>query len=808
MGSLHSESVADTLKSCFPAENWDNYIENQEAVIDVKLNEIEKDVEEVIIDFLKGDDGGVLVLESIDYSQRDSWSKYILNNSVDYEIPQVEVWSHSSRICKNIFDRAKLETKSIYSVIYGGSTNIEKAIEDDLGDDKKEEVLLEVVPIKLNTFIDNKAIIIILEAHLISRSLNQSELVRFGSGRLLQDVFDFLGLDNNNKIVFIGDPYALTYGKIEDSSLDFETLNELYEGKICNFRQPISKEIEVGIFTLRKHLANCIDHKLFNNLDYVFDNSLIELAQNKVEEELKKWFVDKIQSEPNYCILFFSKIDALKSNLWIKNNVIMTGQEISQGDLLIVHNNVNLPDITGFNQPRKIVNGSFLLIKEVKDNKSFTIPIRQSPQPIILNFIKLEVTCLSINSKPEPDLWILENYFKSDDDLSKEEKIAFRIFINYRINEEKRNSPYIKSKEFVQLLENELFISLSKEEKDAIKILANNYNLPKEQKVKINTTQDARKLLSQSYQKYLKGIFFKIRETDFFVNAVFVKYGWSLTVHKALGSTYNEIVINGYQGENRGINNESYFRWLYSALTTAKNKVSIVNAQRINPLLHCEFVDNIEFFVSKKIMNKRFIVYNEIDIPKNLKDKFAGLNNSNVIGTIYNLSKLLEKISCILVSTKKFNDYLTKAIFSVQQSVSSSIIISFNNKGEKDNWAVSNISIEKVDKNIEQEIKSYIQILYSSQSRISINELNDFRKEIYLNWVQRLKKYGFIVNVVESHDNQDVLLIENSSESIKLRIWYGTSVIEKSNGFINKIHVIEKTGDSISNSVKNIILNE
>ena len=167
------------------------------------------------------------------------------------------------------------------------------------------------------------------------------------------------------------------------------------------------------------------------------------------------------------------------------------GQEISKGDLLIVNNNVSIPDFTGFNQPRKIVNGSSLLINEVIDRRLFTISVKHLNQPVNLAFIKLKVNCLSISSKPDTEIWILENYFNNDDDLSKEESIAFRIFINQKVLEERKNSPFIDSKEFVMLLENELFISLLKEEQEAIKKIAKNYDLPKEAKFSVKPTPNA-----------------------------------------------------------------------------------------------------------------------------------------------------------------------------------------------------------------------------------------------------------------------------------------------------------------------------
>jgi len=121
---------------------------------------------------------------------RDSWLRFATNEAVNHNIPQVEKWSHSARISKKIQKRSNIETEGIYSIIYGGSDIEEQNAYSDT--DGQEEELLEVIPLKSSKDIDEKALIIITEAHLISRSLSQSELLRFGSGRLLEDIIKFI----------------------------------------------------------------------------------------------------------------------------------------------------------------------------------------------------------------------------------------------------------------------------------------------------------------------------------------------------------------------------------------------------------------------------------------------------------------------------------------------------------------------------------------------------------------------------------------------------------------------------------------
>ena len=46
--------------------------------------------------------------------------------------------------------------------------------------------------------------------------------------------------------------------------------------------------------------------------------------------------------------LFYSKKDCLKTNKWVKKQCLKNGENLSIGDLLIVNNNVSIPNESGF----------------------------------------------------------------------------------------------------------------------------------------------------------------------------------------------------------------------------------------------------------------------------------------------------------------------------------------------------------------------------------------------------------------------------------------------------------------------------
>ena len=488
--------------------------------------------------------------------------------------------------------------------------------------------------------------VVIHEAHLINRSLNQSDLLRFGSGRLLEDIMQFLDPRSNRKIIFIGDPYSLTYGKTEDSALHIPTLKELYEKKIIHYRSPISENPSKSKDQLSVELATSIENKLFNNLSYNFDSdSLIHASREDVEKKLEKWFRKPSNFEPNKAILFYSRTDCLKTNLWIKKSFLKNGKTLAKGDLLIMDNNIIIPDPTGLQYPKRIVNGMYFSVVEIKEAQSFTISIKQSERPVILNFTELVVKCLSLDGSPTSKVWILNNYFESGDNLSREEKIAFRVFINNRLNNLKKESRFTDSEFYNQLLNDSRYLDLSDDEKEAVKKLALNYHLEKESKNKVATTQNARKVLSYFNKKYTLSLYIQLRNNDPLVNAAFVNYGWAITVHKALSSTFDDVIIKGFRKENDGINNESYFRWLYSGLATAENTISLISPQYLNPLMNCTFRDEAEIDQVDDSKKRNSLLFFQDYQPSNeYSGKLGSVENQHAIGAICEISNALSSL--------------------------------------------------------------------------------------------------------------------------------------------------------------------
>jgi hypothetical protein len=803
----YSNELGNALSKVFDAKDWDEHIQMPSTRVEIeRVIEIEKDVEKSIEKFLRTEGSGILVLESMHSELRDDWAKFIVSQSVDFKIPQTEMWVHSARIARKVSARIGIDLQSVYNTIYGGNTKANKKADADQESeetDGTEEQQQEQVPIRTDDSIDESAVVILHEAHLVSRSLHQSELLRFGSGRLLEDLFQFLNLkETNRKLICIGDPYSLSYGKDTDSALNIETLSQNYDGDLTHFRQPLESGKTIGKQGLLNELATGIELDKFSNLIYPWsENDLEEVTKDTIPKYLMKWFSTPIESEPSNGVMVYSKKDASTINNWVKNNCLKNGEDLSVNDLLLISNNVTIPDDSGFQRPTKLYNGMYLLVKDIGQTTVKQISIRQSNNPIKLSFTRITVRCLSISASPETEVYLLDNYFVNDAGLTKEEQIAFRVFVNNLVNELIKANSFETSEEY-RLMEQEApYQEIDSEVLDLKKKLKEGERV----RTELDRKEIAQRKFKSGYKKkHRRRILSQVIKTDPFVNAVHAKYGWALTVHKAIGSKFSNAIINAYQGENRGIRNAEYFRWLYSASVSAVQNLWVANPQEINPLTETLFENNLESSAPKERPQKSsLILFSEYNIPERFITIVSNGLKPSVSGTICELTKILDGSGISLTRTLPLGDYLTKATYSEIDS-GKKFVLAIDNKGAKSSYGVSSIRIDTNDgvavEKIEKGIEEFRQ-LKNPTDTAGFDFPTDFRYPIYQKWSSTLASNELSFDLLEQHKHQDIFRISDDAGKVAvIRVWYGDD------GFFRKVVVLEKSEDQLGEDIENWLL--
>lgn len=786
------EEIAKAIKSIFPSDEYIQDYSFDTGVICKQDIIVGKGAKSTIDTFMQTEGNDLLVLTSMDAEERDNWAKYIFSIADNYRIPEIQGLCHSNRISRRLGQRG-IEASSLYSFIYGGN---------ETSEDEEDDEAMQVIPIRSDAGLDERALLMVYDAHLVSRSLSQSDLLRFGTGRLLEDFIAFANPASERKIVFIGDPYMLSFGSSDDSAINVANLQTICEDRVIHYyHQPACDSHESCKESLKCSLAKSMDAQLFNNLNYAFDDgSIVEIRKDAITDKMKEWFMAPLQQEPKQSVLFFKKSDCLKTNLWVKHHCLNNGKELAAGDLLIANNNIYIPDETGFGNPKRVLNGMYFTVKDVLEKHSETISIKAYPRPMFLSFTKISVKCLSLSGQ-DAEIWVLDNYLDCSDELTKEEQIAVNVFINRRITERKKSSPFAKTEFYSQLLSDADYQALSNDEKEAIENIIQNRSVQKEDRVPVKTTKVARSLLKCYYDRYESDIQRSSRENDPLINVMYAKYAWAITVHKAVGSEFDNVILKGFRTENDGICNESYFRWLYSGLCVTAGVFYIAQPQYVHPFMNCT-VSETDSGVNPP---KQLLIYDGYKVPSRFSDMV--LNNVNASAAICELAKLIEPSGYILEVVKPCNDYLTKAVFSVPQGIKKKLVIDIHNKGAKDSYGISAIRMEPNELVDATCIEQCIDTVFSQA--VSYNksvDTPDYILEVVKVFGEQMKERGFKLEVVSSKDYQIVCKITSDNGNAMLCLWYGTSLESHSKGFINKIEMFDVTDTTIASEVREMIV--
>lgn len=547
--SLSNESF-NLFKEVFRADKFDlnemyeetvNYNDYSTELDFENLYSDQKSALKEITSFVKSEEEQIFILQGTSLSGKTHLIPFIQDIAFNNNISEVKLFASSARVANNLLKDSNLEFNSMYSQIYGGTSQDEDNIE--LDDNDKETIDLEIVPLKKCDDVE-ETIFIIDESHLISDNYHQSIDLRFGSGKLLEDFITFSDLKSTKrKLIFVGDSFQLSIGKKEESALNPTYLEEKYEFKTRAF-QLIDKENKSEIVKQALSAVNCVRQERFNNLSFKIGESFKKLEK----EDLLPTITNSLRNNSNAHILSFSNYDAQEINFWIKKSILKNGTDLSENDLMIFSNNIRVEDENDpFAEPKKIYNGQFGTVTSVSE-------------PIIKNNLKTNLTFREVNIKLQDSghnlkFFSFENFRLSDKgELSKDETISYKILLNQLAEKELENFKSGKLHSDDELTE-------------LLKKLEN------EERVKTKVNRKIQKLLSNKPSSE----FYKYK------NSAQLRFGWALTVHKAMSYKWDEVFFNVETGG--GKTNETYFKWIYTGLIRATHKVNLINYKSINPFM-------------------------------------------------------------------------------------------------------------------------------------------------------------------------------------------------------------------------------
>lgn len=118
--NAYDEDIEKAVKSIFPADEYIQEYSIDTEIIHKKDIIVGEEAKTAINTFMQAEGNDILVLTSMDASERDNWSKYLFSIADNYKIPEVQGLCHSTRISRRLRSRG-IEATSLYSFIYGGN---------------------------------------------------------------------------------------------------------------------------------------------------------------------------------------------------------------------------------------------------------------------------------------------------------------------------------------------------------------------------------------------------------------------------------------------------------------------------------------------------------------------------------------------------------------------------------------------------------------------------------------------------------------------------------------------------------------
>ena len=471
-----------------------------------------------IAEFVDDDDHDVFVLKGYAGTGK-TFLISLLTDSLSRSGRTYRLAAPTGRAARVITEKTRLPATTIHSLIYNYGDIRESKID---GLDGSET--FKLVAQKYVNDLPSNSVFIVDEASLISDIYSDAEFFQSGSGFLLRDLLHYINFDHNihkKKLILIGDDAQLPpVGMSYSPALNIDHLRDKH-GVRCRtleLTDVVRQKADSGVLKNVAPLRDCIRNGVFNKIS--FDTSLSDVTEVKSQDVVPA-YLDSCGHEVNNksVLIARSNAEAGEFNRSIREHLFPGCLQATDGDKLMVVRNT---DVNGI----RINNGDFVWVKSLASEAiSRKVTIRR----------KSEETGLVEETKV---------------------RLSFRdAHLGYRLVDGR--GVYFDA----TILENLLYDDspeLSSEQQKALYVdFCLRHNRIRKKPAEFRMA---------------------IRRDPFF-NALRVKFGYALTCHKAQGSEWKNVFVSCH-----GMGNDlaaSNFRWLYTALTRASDRLHLLNPPNI-----------------------------------------------------------------------------------------------------------------------------------------------------------------------------------------------------------------------------------
>ncbi len=282
------------------------------------------------------------------------------------------------------------EANTIHSLIYKFDKLLEfKEVDTNLKQNDENVEIKFHFSLKDENPFSSDCVYIFDESSMIPNKFSDTESLIFGSGKLLDDLLEFIDLgikEHNKKVVFIGDKAQLPPINMNTSpTLDREYLEQLTQLNVfeSHLKEVVRQDKESGILKLSLKLRQCLESNDFSKLKIDFDDNIHKIAYANLLDCYKKE-VEKDGLEQ--VIMIASKNDEVERYNKAIRGILGKTTALQNDDLLIVTRNFRGENGT-------IYNGDFVTLKGIKNESKETKDLfyrkGEKPIPIKVTFCNI-----------------------------------------------------------------------------------------------------------------------------------------------------------------------------------------------------------------------------------------------------------------------------------------------------------------------------------------------------------------------------------------------------------------------------------
>lgn len=611
----------------------------------------------------------------------------------------------TGRAAKVISQKTKHKAYTIHKTIYSSKDLKEFKTKNEDG----TETFKFYYELKHNEDPDN-TIYIIDEASMLSNVYSEGEFFRFGSGYLLKDLINYINFDNNDhnkKVIFIGDNAQLPPVNMNFSpALDGKYLQDNCNLVSSEFEltEVVRQKAESGILHNATKLRQSLKVNIFNQLD--IETSFNDINKTKHEALLSKYLEACNNSiDEETIIVAYSNSSVKEYNDFVRNHFFPNQNTITVKDkIILVSNNYNYPQM-------ELLNGDFGIVKEVSTtNESRTIKLKRKNRRnetieinVPLNFRNVTIT-------------FTDEEFKKHDIQCK--IIENLLYSRHRdLSSDELKALYIDFK-----IRNEKLKSGTKEFKDAIR-------------------------------------------SDVYFNALRIKFGYAVTCHKAQGGEWANTFLNCKT--SMGYFNSSYFRWLYTGITRAKENLYTLDEPHfaIGSNLQPPKIENFQPREDILTLNTEI---SEIELP------FDFSNQTEFVKHIYLLVSECLKDENVNINDIRHTNYLEH--YTISQGNETAVFkINYNSHNKITTIQKPSNSTEFVESVYSKLVKLQHKLVIVSEPEIKETEF-EFEQEFLREHYELRKRQTFEKNIniikIEHHKYQEVYTFHKNGFKAVYRFYY------------------------------------